>query len=163
MRQLHWMALSMALLAIPLQAQEPKNHSFEGSAFFAGVKAYPNGGKVLQLGGGGEVGLYKGLKAGGDIGYLFVPSEGFGSGAGLFSAGAAYHFFAEEQTVPFVAAGYGLGFRSGTQNLLYYGAGVTHWFTPHAGARLELRDYLAPELGSGTGHVLQFRVALTFR
>jgi hypothetical protein len=95
----------------------------------------------MTLGAGGEGFVYKGLAAGGDMGYLHT-GESFTYGLGLASANLSYHFRGLDPNgrwVPFVTGGYTLAFRNGTASLGNYGGGVTYWFHPHWGARVEVR------------------------
>jgi hypothetical protein len=96
----------------------------------------------MTVGGGGEAFVYKGLAAGGDIGYLFTGSR-FTYGLGLASAYLSYHFRGVDSNgrlVPFVTGGYTVAFRDGAGSLANYGGGVTYWFHPHWGARVEARN-----------------------
>jgi hypothetical protein len=72
--------------------------------------------------------------------------QGFGStGFGLLSLNVSYHFANRSnpaRVVPFVTAGYGLAFRSGTENLFNWRGGMTYWFGRRVGLRVELRDYI---------------------
>ena len=169
MRYLFLVTLGLFLFPAMGEAQEeaaPPSRG-QGYVFFAPGKGYPGSVRTLHFGGGGEGVLYKGLAIGGDIGYLFVPEGGFGTGVGLLSASGSYHFRniqSFKKLVPFVTAGYSLAFRSGTANLFHFGGGVTNWFTERVGFRMEFRDTVLPNFcGCGTGHMLQFRAGFAFR
>lgn len=115
-------------------------------AMMSGGQGYfffgPGSSTALHLGGGGEAYIYKGLAAGGEIGYLF-PRSGFGYGVGLLSANGSYHFNrgTHWKIQPFVTGGYTLAFRSGAVNLWNAGGGLTYWMSNRAGLRVEFREY----------------------
>ena len=133
----------------------PQGYTFFGVSSAAGE--LPG---LLNLGGGGEGFIHKGLAAGGDITYLF-PNTSFGNGIGIASGNLSYHFQgldSNRRWIPFVTGGYSLGFRSGTTGLVNYGGGVTYWFRPRWGARLEVRNHQNPGVS-----VVAFRFGLSFR
>ncbi len=147
---------------VPAFAQEEKGM---GYLFVApGVAAYGAGGNssgLLHFGGGGEGFIYKGLTAGGEIGYS-GPYSNYSEGVGILSANGAYHFRApDRKIVPFLTAGYSLAFRGDSANGLNFGGGATCWFKERYGLRLEFRDNYFPQ-GDGT-HMLGFRVGFAFR
>jgi hypothetical protein len=114
----------------------------------------------MSLGGGGEAFVYKGLAVGGDISYLFSGSR-IANGMGLASANASYHFVGLDPNgrwIPFVTGGYSVAFRDGAASLANYGGGVTYWFKPHWGARVEVRNYQ-----SAAASLVSVRFGLSFR
>jgi len=118
-------------------------------------------GDILGLGVGGDALVYRGLGASIDLGYVF-PRQSLGCGIGLLSLNPSYHFVNRSKPgklMPFITAGYGLGFRAGSANLYNYGGGVSWWFKPKTGLRLEVRDYRAP---SG-GNLVVVRTGIAFR
>lgn len=135
-----------AILAVCLGVQLAAAQSYNGHAYaFFGVDALPNAspGDALSVGGGGEVFLWKGLAAGGDVGYV-GPRGRYDAGVGLGSVNGSYHAVNRAHParfVPFVTAGYGVAFRSGTLNLWNIGGGATWWFSRHAGLRTEVRSF----------------------
>ena len=134
--------------------------SLGGGGVFSGGDAQG----ILQVSGGGEGLIYKGLGAGAEIGYLF-PRQAAAEGFGLFSANGFYHFPGARSlrsVVPFVTAGYSLAFRNGSANLANFGGGVDWWASEHAGLRLEVRDHVWPGEFS-TPHFLTFRIGLVGR
>jgi len=149
----------LAALAVPGLAQSDYNG--HGFGYF-GLDMKPDRSvRLLTAGAGGEAFLWKGLAAGADIGYVFSSSEG-SEGFGLLSVNPAYHFTSRNRTqklVPFVTAGYALGFRSGTANFFNYGGGVTYWMSERVGLRLEVRDYRQRE----DSFVTMFRAGITWR
>ena len=151
-----WYTISIGLCLVlicagtPASAQRYNGHGYA----FASVEA-PNGGtltNMLSAGGGGEGFVWKGLAAGGELSYLF-PREYPSEGVGMFSVNAAYHFVNRDRPgklVPFVTAGYTLGFRTGTANMVNWGGGVTWWMFRRVGLRTEVRSY--EYAGEGGGH-----------
>jgi hypothetical protein len=125
-----------------------------------GVGGIPSGGTVLQIGGGGDGFVYKGLAAGGELGYVYLP-EGIAYGVGVLSLNGSYYLSRRTSArfSPFVSGGYSLAFRTGHENLYNFGGGVTWWAARHFGIRLEFRDYVWP----GSEHSPQFRVGVSFR
>ncbi len=117
------------------------------------------GAGALHVGGGAEIFTVKGLTVNPELGYL-APWKSMGDGIGLFSANGLYHFARKNKTVPFVAAGYSLGFRNGTMNMVNFGMGFDRWIGEHHGFRFEVRDQYAP---SADQHYLGVRLAWTFR
>lgn len=136
-------AFLLALAAsAALFAQEQGSRS-QGFMYFSFNTSRNSAASILAVGGGGEGFLYRGLAAGADLGYVF-PRHEPGCGIGLLSVNPAYHFTNRERSrklVPFVTGGYGLGFRSGSVNLVNYGGGLTYWLSSRAGLRFEVRDY----------------------
>ncbi len=118
-------------------------------------------GRLLTVGGGGDAYVYRGLAVGADIGYLF-PSDSGRDGVGILSVNPSYHFTSrsrDQKVVPFVTAGYTLGFRSGTANFFNWGGGATFWFHRSMGVRAEIRDIRNSQESFNTS----FRIAFAFR
>lgn len=116
---------------------------------------------VMTVGGGGDWFIYKGLGVGVDLGYQFARREP-GDGVGLASLNGAYHFVDPSRLgklVPFVTAGYAIGFRSGHLSMFNYGGGAKYWFHRRIGFRAELRDFRA----RGGQYMLALRFGLAFR
>jgi hypothetical protein len=151
--------LPVVCLSAPLWAQR---YSGAGYGFFSLDR--PGGaslGDVLTVGGGGEALLFKGVGIGADIGYQFPRGSG-GSGIGIATLNGCYHFVNRQnpgKVVPFVTAGYGVGFRSGAINLYNYGGGANFWFSRHLGFRAELRDYRTQNYD----YAVSLRFGLAFR
>jgi hypothetical protein len=151
--------VALTVLALPGLAQSDYNG--HGFGYFGVDLKSDRYARLLTAGAGGEAFLWKGLAAGADIGYVFPSSEG-SDGFGLLSVNPAYHFTNRSRTqklVPFVTAGYALGFRSGTANFFNWGGGVTYWPAERLGVRLEVRDYRQRE----DSFLTVFRVGLTWR
>lgn len=136
-----------------------QEHNAEGYLFFApGVITSPgNSTASLHFGGGGEGFLHEGIAAGAELGYV-APWSHFGSGIGVFSLDGQYHFGRGQRVVPFVTAGYSLGFHSGHINLFNYGVGANIWIRARKGLRLEFRDHV-----NSSNHYIGFRIGFAFR
>ncbi len=152
----------LTLVAAPVFGQrEPRG---QGYVFFApgAVSAGATQG-TFHFGGGGEALLYKGLGAGGEIGYLF-PWNAAKSGLGVVSADGSYHFLRPDINTkldPFVVSGYTLLFRTGSANLFNFGGGVNYWIRRRWALRLEFRDHVWPN--SPAAHYWGFRIGVAFR
>lgn len=134
------LAPALAAQSAPEASAASKSRA-QGYTMFGLATPVGDAGTVITLGGGGEGFVYKGLAVGGDVNYLFTGRR-FTYGLGMASANVSYHFRgtdADGQWVPFVTGGYTLAFRGGTASLANYGGGVTYWFRPHWGARVEVR------------------------
>jgi hypothetical protein len=117
---------------------------------------------TLQLGGGVDAVFWKGLGVGAELSAI-GPTSDLSSVVGMFSPNGTYHFVHEKdrKVDPFVTAGYTLLFRSGTANLVNFGAGLNYWFRDHAGLRVEFRDHVYTR--GATLHYWGVRLGLSFR
>ena len=129
--------MSKHLWTALLLAAAPAWADGQGYTFFA-----PATSNALHIGGGGEGLVYKGLGAGGEIGWMF-PSRSFLCGVGLASANASYHWNARShwKVSPFVTGGYAVAFRGGAVNLVNAGGGFHYWLRERTGLRVEYRAY----------------------
>ena len=143
-------------------AQSYGEHHGQGYAYFAPGASSPGGSGTIQMGGGGEGLVYKGVGLGGELGYL-VPWQSFTHGLGVVSFDGSYHFNRSQKLVPFVSCGYTLFFRSGAVNGINFGGGVNYWFRERVGLRLEFRDQVGIELEGPSSHFYGLRVGLSFR
>lgn len=139
--------------------------SSNGYGFFGAGAATASGESagMLYYGGGGEAILHKIVGVGGELGA--VTSTHFEGTLGLADANGYVHFTSNRRARldPFVTGGYTLMFHSGYHaNLFNFGGGVNYWFGKNLGLRLEFRDHVQTGNGS-TGHLLAFRVGLSFR
>jgi hypothetical protein len=145
-------------------AQTPNGHRGQGYAFAGAGGIAPDGDStILSFGVGGEGLIYKGLGAGGELGY-HTPASSINSGFGILSANGSYHFITASESgrlVPFVTGGYSFFFHSGHANGFNAGAGINYWFRERMGMRVEFRDQFVP--GTSSGHILGVRVGLSFR
>lgn len=152
-------ALALILVLAGTNFASAQEHNAQGYLFFApGVITSPgNSTASLHFGGGGEAFLHQGLAAAAELGYL-APWSDFGSGIGVLSLDGQYHFGRGERVVPFVTAGYSLGFHSGHINLFNYGVGANIWMRAEQGLRLEFRDHV-----DTSNHYIDFRIGYAFR
>jgi hypothetical protein len=132
----------------------------------------------IQLGGGGEALLYKGLGIGAELSSVQMTQRfastglDFGNGTGLFSLDGAYHFARNHKWSPFLSVGYSYGFAEKI-NLINFGGGVNYWFHHRIGLRLEFRDHLYHKdynslvssnwTNSDRNQIAAIRIGLSFR
>jgi hypothetical protein len=142
-------------------ADSQENYKGQGYLLF-GVGGSTSLGGMEQIGGGGDVFVYRGLGVGGELGYLF-PMEGVAYGLGLLSVNGSYNFNRKSSAKlsPFISGGYSLAFRDGYANLYNLGGGVNWWLARRIGIRVECRDYVWT--GGGSDHMPMFRVGMAFR
>lgn len=154
------MLLTFALSVIG--TAQSKDYKGQGYLFFAPGVVTGSGASegTFHFGGGGEGFLYRGLAAGGEIGYVAPWSHG-ADGIGLLSLDGSYHLKRSSSLSPFVTGGYSLGFRSGHFNAVNYGGGVNWWIGERKGVRLELRDHVETQFSDV--HYLGFRIGFVFR
>jgi hypothetical protein len=118
---------------------------------------------TLQVGGGGERIVYKGLGLGADL-TLILSRDDFE--AGPLSFNGSYHFASESSASkadPFVSGGYSLAVFSGaTENWFNLGGGVNYWFRERVGLRADFRDFVDPNHDE-LFHLWAFRVGLSLR
>ncbi len=161
------MILTMNLLwflSAPLLGQSSETEPKTGYGYLfvtPGAVIGDGASATLTFGGGGEGLIKGGFGVSADVGYLFFPQGGFGSGVGIFSPGVIYQFRTARRTVPFVTGGYSLAFRQGAYNLIHFGGGINHWFSNRWGLRFEVRDHLDPKYPQY--NLLQFRVGFLLR
>ena len=152
--------LAMLAASAVLAQDAPKTYNGHGYGYF-GVGTTDGNNATLAYGAGGEGFLWKGLALGADVGYMH-PARLAGAGFGLLSVNPSYHFVNRHnpgRVVPFVTAGYSLGFRNGVANFWNWGGGATVWMTDRLGLRLEVRDVRDHQYRFNTS----FRVGLSFR
>jgi hypothetical protein len=120
----------------------------------------------LQIGGGADALIFKGVGVGGE----FVRNkerEGLASGFNIFSTNGSFHFLGggtSNKFDPFATGGYSRLFASGAGvNALNFGGGFNYWLSNKVGARFEFRDHVN-SAGESTSHLYGFRggVALAF-
>jgi hypothetical protein len=160
----HWQLL--VLLAAGAGSAAAQEAGKQERRYYGNVYGYFTAGAcnhgygIFGGGGGAEGFLWKGISAGVDTSYQqFTDGWGFG----FFTPQFGYHFINRNKPVrwdPFVTTGGGAAFTSGdstgTANL---GAGVTYWFKPRLGVRLEYRLHVvAYEEALNT-----FRIGFSFR
>jgi len=149
-------------LAIALPAAAQDTHKTTGYGYFGGASVYESSlGQYFNVGGGGERLVHKGLTVGADAGYLGYYYNFTQEGFGLVSPSVGYNFLRSTKLVPFASAGYSVAFRNGTSNMFHYGGGITYWFKPRAGLRVEVRDYRFAVYPAD--HATVVRVGFSFR
>lgn len=158
-----WLLLGVLTAgAVPAGAQETATQTKRYNGNYYGyftAGACQHGYGIFGAGGGAEGFLWKGISVGVDASYQqFTDGWGFG----LLTPQFGYHFINRDKPVkwdPFVTLGAGLAFAgaaAGTGNL---GGGVTYWFKPRLGIRVEYRSHVvAYEEGLQT-----FRIGVSFR
>jgi hypothetical protein len=149
----------MLLIVGSVTSAMAQEQNAEGYLFFAPgvITSRVNSSASVHFGGGGEGFLHKGFAAGAELGYL-APWRDFGGGLGIFSLDGQYHFARGQKVMPFVSAGYSLGFHSGHINLFNYGLGANIWMKHNRGLRLEFRDHV-----DSSNHYIDFRIGYAFR
>jgi hypothetical protein len=141
-------------------AQRQTPYKGHGYVFLSPGVTSPDGGGFMHFGGGGEGVFYKGVGAGGEIGYAY-PTSAFGCGIGLASVNGLFQFGEarpDRKVVPFATAGYSLAFRGDTARFVNFGGGATWWFRERTGLRLEFRDHTTDGV-----HLIGFRIGVSFR
>lgn len=163
MRQILYLLGLTAILAGAAHGQSSNGYFFAapGGATCCGSTL-----TTVQLGGGGEYVLGRGVGAGVELSALDVRESLFSLGGnnwlGVFSPNGYYHFVHDKSARfdPFVTAGYTLMFNSGTASLFNFGGGGTFWFSDHLGVRFEFRDHIH---GNPTVNYWGFRFGIAFR
>jgi hypothetical protein len=147
MRRLVLIAVSLFGFTALASAQETSLPRGMGYVFVAPGIAVDDGGPTgtLQLGGGGEFRIYKGLAAGAELGGLGVIGDSAG-GLGIFSLNGYYHIpnaTRSGKLIPFVTAGYtGAGNAEWGERWFNVGGGADYWFKKRIGLRVEFRDQI---------------------
>jgi hypothetical protein len=153
-------AVLAALMATTAAAQ-----SSNGYVFFApgGLTEGHHTAMTLHAGGGVDAIIAKGIGLNLEFGGIW-PRECFSDCVlGVFSPGGTVYFRRgkENRLDPFVNAGYTLMFRSGHENLFYFGGGTNYWMTRKVGLRMEFRDHVSTNYS--TAHFWSIRMGLAFR
>ena len=114
----------------------------------------------VSLNGGGELGIWRGIGAGAEVGFI-APINHFADRLiGHVSANGYYHPL-RRKVDPFGTLGYTLLFRSGTRNALNYGGGLNYWFSRSIAMRGEFRDQTY-DAGAARVHFWGFRLGVSF-
>jgi hypothetical protein len=99
----------------------------------------------LQIGGGVDAQIYKGIGVGGE----FVRNkerENLELGFNIFSTNGSFHFLGggtSDKFDPFATGGYSHLFGPGVGvNALNFGGGFNYWLTNKVGVRFEFRDHV---------------------
>lgn len=163
MRSTFLICIILTMISGLANAQTAREHRGYGYGFGAPGASVGDGGSTatLHVGVGGERLVYKGLGAGGEIGYI-APMTEMSSGFGIGSANGSYHFTTSSGKLdPFVTGGYSLAFRSDVANGFNVGGGVDYWFKERVGLRVEVRDHYFPLFRST--NFIGVRIGITFR
>jgi len=123
---------------------------------------------TLEIGGGGELYVYKGLGFGGDVGGLRTPSkDAAGNTVYRWTGMAAFHAIynfqmsAKQKIHPFVVFGFTIIPAFDTPGGYNVGGGVQYWFSTHLGVRVEFREHVLT--GARSHQYPQARIGLAFR
>ena len=158
MRLLAWLALLAAAFAATASAQRSLGYWYIAPG---GVTAAGHTGLLIDMGGGGELALGKGIAAGVELGAI-GPKHSYTSNVmGQGSLNGYYHFrhSKDARLDPFVTGGYSLFFRRGTANLGNFGGGLNAWFTNTLAFRFEFRDHVLPGVPT---HYWGIRMGMSF-
>ncbi len=165
MRRAFLIGVVLTMITGLANAQTAREHRGYGYGFGAPGAAVGDSGATatLQVGVGGERLVYKGLGAGGEIGYIWSMTER-SSGIGVGSGNASYHFRTAAsggRIDPFLTGGYSIAFRSDVASGFNVGGGIDYWFKERVGLRLEVRDHVFPAFRNM--NLIGVRIGLTFR
>lgn len=121
------------------------------------------GATTLEVGGGAEWFVHKGIALGVESSFLAYP-ECFQCGGYLMgSINASYHVFASSprKVKPFVTAGYGEATSTDGDGirLVNFGGGLNYWFRDGVALRVEVRDHVDTSFDV---HQVSLRVGLSF-
>jgi hypothetical protein len=145
-------------------AQERHKPRAGGHFFFAPGQRHDTGSSTLQIGGGGEGYVYKGLGFGGDVGALNVQSTtGVRQWTSMVSLNALYHFNSADKSrfSPFIIGGVTVIPAFDVPGGVNIGGGLQYWFRDRIGLRIEFRDHILT--GMRNHHYPQARIAIAFR
>ncbi len=117
---------------------------------------------TIQMGGGGELALAKGVSLGVEGGAVALWHDYIHSMQGEGSLNGYYHFRHSRQARwdPFVTGGYSVLFRRGAKSLGNFGGGLNYWFADTVAFRFEFRDQV--QTGPATLHYWGARVGFSF-
>jgi hypothetical protein len=117
---------------------------------------------TLQMGGGGELAIAKGVSVGLEAGAIGLAHSYTDSVQAEASFNGYYHFrhSRDARWDPFVTGGYSLFVRRGAASLGNFGGGFNYWFADHIGFRAEFRDQVTG--GPAAVHYWGARVGLSF-
>ena len=117
---------------------------------------------TIQMGGGGELAVGKGVSLGFEGGAVGVKRDYIHTLQGEASLNGYYHFrhSRDSRWDPFATGGYSLFFRRGTTNQGNFGGGFNYWFGETVGFRFEVRDQM--QGGPVAMHYWGCRVGFSF-
>lgn len=169
MRYLFMAGVVMGMLSSAASAQDVFKKPFPTAYFFAapGVRVDTHQ-STLEIGGGGEFYVYKGLGFGGDVGGLRVPSrDSAGKTVYQWTGMAAFHTIynfqmsSKQKVNPFVVLGFTIIPAFDTPGGYNLGGGVQYWFSSQLGLRVEFREHVLK--GMRSHQYPQVRIGLAFR
>lgn len=168
MRKLLAVPLLLGLVGSSLQAQDRFEKPRRSGYFFVApgaVSVNVNSQSTLQVGGGFEGFLYRGLGIGIDAGALRVSSSTAARRwTGMLSLDAIYDFqrTTGQKFCPFVAAGFTAIPEFDVGGGYNFGGGFKYWFGERYGLRVEFRDHARPG-DLHTYNDVQVRIGLAIR
>jgi hypothetical protein len=145
-------------------AQERHKPRASGFFFVAPGQRHDTGSSTLQIGGGAEGYVYKGLGFGADIGALRTFSTtGTGNWSGMMTLNTLYNFNTTDMSKisPFIIGGLTLIPAFDVPGGVNIGGGLQYWFRNGIGMRVEFRDHILT--GMSNHHYPQGRIAIVFR
>jgi hypothetical protein len=155
--------LVACLLGMSALASDEASKPYQGNGWVAfGIGQCQHRVTNISFSGGGDAFLWRGLTAGGEIGYYNFPQDR-SAGFGIANANLGYHWVNRRNPgkwEPFVNAGIiGAGFAGGGAAASSgLGAGVNYWIKPRVALRTEARV-----TGFAEEAIVIFRIGLTFR
>ena len=161
MRKAGWIALMLLLVPALSRAQVAEDLRQQGYVFGApGAFVYEGAAATLELGGGMQWLVYRGLGLGFDASLMGFTECFSCFPMALGSLDASYHFVpASGRLVPFVLGGIGgVAVEEGGATLVSVGGGVNYWFENGMALRIEARDRFESEGLHNPG----VRVGITF-
>lgn len=143
------------------RAETATEQRYNGSGYVAaGVGTCLHRVGNVNVVGGGDAFLYRGLSLGGELGYYRFMENSPGFGVTTLNVG--YHFVNRDRpgrVEPFVSAGVlGAAFGGGAVGAGSLGGGINYWFHRRVALRLEGRLY-----GMGDEALVLFRIGMSFR
>jgi hypothetical protein len=166
------MTVALLLMVPALASAQNADQQYRGQGYVfigEGTARSPDNGLHgnAEVGGGGEVLLFRGFGVGGELGAMGRPAHG----VGVLSIDPSYRFLRKSKVVPFVEGGYTRTFANSDpfppSNLFNFGGGINYWAFKRVGLRLEFRDlvrHVSPLFVSGqTDHYWGLRIGLAFR
>jgi hypothetical protein len=158
-----WIVLLLALIPVLSFAQTEEGGRVQVYSV-TGVGRASGDNAQLQIGGGVDALIYKGIGVGGE----FVRNkerENLELGLNIFSTNGSFHFLgggASDKFDPFATGGYSRLFGPGAGvNALNFGGGFNYWLTNKVGVRFEFRDHVF-SAGNTTSNLYGLRGGVAF-
>ncbi len=150
MRKIFAACFVLALICNVAHAQNEFKKPKRSGYFFVApgaISVNVNSQSTLQVGGGFEAFLYRGLGIGVELGGLRVASSSASSKwTGMLSLDGVYDFqrSAKQKLCPFVAAGFTALPEFDVGGGYNFGGGIKYWFAEHYGVRVAFRAHFRP-------------------